>query len=791
MLKHNVLLFFRNIKKYKTTFLINIIGLSSGLACVLLIYLWVHDELNMDTFNEKDSARHVQVIHSYPTSGSFYTNTDGSTPNPLAEALGKEMPEVEYSFPVKADHSYKGILSAGDNNLRAKYQFIGKGYFNVFPGDFIHGNKHEILSGKNEIAISKKLAITLFQSTEKAMGKIVEFKDEGYGGSYTVTGVFNSTSNTSAQFDILFSYELFVGKGYMQWYNGGTQAHLVLKEGVSHDQFNTKLKNFLKTKHKNWNDILYAQPYSEKYLYGKYENGLPMAGRIIYVNLFSIIALFILAIACINYMNFSTAKASRRIKEIGVKKAIGAGRKSLILQYFGESMFMAFLSLIIALVLVVILLPQFNQITGKELTLNLARNVILSILAITTVTGLISGIYPALYLSGFKPVIALKGRFRTNINELWLRKGLVVFQFAISVILIVSMVVIYKQVEFIQTTSLGYNKDHIISFSKEGQLEKDFAPFLSEVKNISGVVKASQMTGDLPGRIGSTHGYTWEGMSEEDKKLKFYQIRGGYDLIELLGITLKDGRNFSKDFSTDKDAIIMNETAVEMINLDNPVGRKFGNLNPNANTKEIIGVIENFHFQSLQEEVRPFFFSLSDRGNNLVVKIQAGTEKKTINQIEELYKRFNPGYPFEYKFLDDNYQTLYASEERITVLSKYFGGIAILISCLGLLGLAIFTASQRRKEIGIRKTLGQKRSRITVLLSSEFAKLVGISILIGLPVAFLLMKDWLSAFAYRIELRIEYFFIAGILTMVVALTTVVTQALRAANRNPIDALREE
>jgi ABC-type antimicrobial peptide transport system permease subunit len=353
------------------------------------------------------------------------------------------------------------------------------------------------------------------------------------------------------------------------------------------------------------------------------------------------------------------------------------------------------------------------------------------------------------------------------------------------------MVVIYKQVEFIQTTNLGYNKDHIISFSKEGQLEKDFAPFLSEIKNISGVIKASQMTGDLPGRVGSTHGYTWEGMSKEDRKLKFYQIRGGYDLIELLGITLKEGRSFSKDFSTDKDAIIMNETAVKMIKLDNLVGRKFGNLNPNANTKEIIGVVENFHFQSLQEKVRPFFFSLSDRGNNLVVKMQAGTEKQTIDQIEKLYTRFNPGYPFEYKFLDDNYQTLYASEERITVLSKYFGGIAILISCLGLLGLAIFTASQRRKEIGIRKTLGQKRSGIIVLLSSEFAKLVGISILIGLPMAFLLMKDWLSGFAYRIELRIEYFFLAALLTMGVALITVVAQALQAANRNPINALREE
>ena len=791
MLKHNLLLFFRDIKKYKTTFLINLVGLSSGLACVLLIYLWVNDELNMNTFNEKDSARHVQVIHTYPTSGTLHTNTNGFTPNPLWMALPKSMPEIEYSFPVKAHPNYKGILSTKNNNIRVKYQFIGKGYFNVFPGDFVHGNKHKVLSDKNEIVISKKLAMSLFQSTEDAMGKTVVLKDEAYGGPYTVTGVFNPNANTSVKFDVLLSYERFLDSDLMQWYNGGTQAHLVLKEGVSLDQFNAKIKNYLKTLSENWNDLLYAQPYSEKYLYGKYENGVPVSGRIIYVRLFSIVALFILFIACINYMNFSTAKASRRVKEIGIKKAIGVKRKSLIIQFFGESIFTAFLSLVIALVLISALLPQFNEISGKQLHLSLITGLIPSILVITILTGLLSGIYPAFHLSGFKSFVALKGKIKNDLSSLWLRKGLVVFQFTISVILIVSVIVFYKQIEFIQTTNLGYNKDHIITFSKEGKLEKNAEAFILKMKDTPGVLNASQMSGDLPGRISSTHGYTWEGMNETDKKLKFYQIRGGYDLIKLLGITLKDGRDFSRDFSTDKDAIIMNETAVKMIGLKNPVGQKFGNLNPNENTKEIIGVVKDFHFQSLQEKMRPFFFSISDYAEKFIVKIQAGTEIETINKIEKIYADFNDGYPFEYSFLDENYQALYASEERITKLSRYFAGIAILISCLGLFGLAIFTAEARKKEIGIRKTLGQKKSRITLLLSNEFAKLVVIAIVIGLPIAFILMKNWLSEFAYKIELRMEYFLLTALLAISVAFVTVASQAVRAANKSPIDVLREE
>lgn len=792
MFKHNLLISFRSFSRFKTTFAINLLGLASGLASALLIYLWVHDEMTMDTFHEQDSDRHVQVIHTYPTSGTYHTSTSGSTPNPLYEALAQQMPEVEYAVPVLAHTNYQGVLSSEGRHERAQYQLIGEGYFKLFPGDFIEGNKHTALSDLGNVAISKNLALSLFQSAEEAMGKTVEFKDKYHGGTYLVTGVFNPSAHASEQYDMLLSYDLYKKDNeLMQWYNSGTQAHLVLNEGVDLDEFNAKLKTYLSTLSKNWKDILYAQPYSEKYLYGKYEEGMPQPGRIIYVRLFSIIALFVLVIACINYMNFSTAKASRRVKEIGVKKAIGAARKSLILQYFSESLFMAFLSLVIAMVLVFLLLPQFNDITGKALTFSFSPNVIAAVLAITAFTGLVSGTYPALYLSGFRSVVALKGQFKSDGKGLWIRKGLVVFQFAISVVLIVSVIVIYKQVEFIQTTNLGYEKDHIITFPKEGKLEEDAAPFFAAIRSIPGVQKASQMSGDLPGRISFSQGFKWEGMSKEDKSLRFYRIWGGYDLIELLDIKLKEGRHFSRDFATDKTAVILNETALQMMKLEDPIGQKIGNFNPRANTYEVIGVVEDFHFQSLQEKMKPLLFYVSEQARKFIIKLEAGTERETLARIEEVYKEFNEGYPFEFKFMDDDYQALYAAEERITVLSKYFAGIAIAISCLGLLALTAFSTQRRFKEIAIRKVLGSSNLGIVRLLSGEFIWLVVLAIVIALPISFYLVQRWLENFAYRISLEPVYFVLAGILMLAVAWLTIMSQTAKSAKVNITETLKGE
>ena len=791
MFKHNMLISLRSFRRYKSTFLINLFGLATGLASVLLIYLWVSDELNTDKFNEKDSERHVQVIHTYPTSGSFHTEVNGATPNPLFERLPKDLPEIEYAFPVMARPEYRGVLSHDNARIRSSYQFIGEGYFNVFPAEFIHGNKFEILKDKGEVAISEKLANTLFESTEAAVGKLVDFKSDYYSGAYLVSGVYRKTDNNSKETDMLFSFDLYRDADLMQWYNSGVQAHLVLNEGVNLEELNAKLRTYLTTLSDNWHDILQAQPYSERYLYGKYVNGLPTAGRVVYVQLFSAIALFILAIACINYMNFSTANAATRIKEIGVKKAIGANRKTLSYQYFSESILMVCLSLAVAFIIAYLLLPQFNTITGKSLTFSLSSEFLIAIGAITLTTGLIAGIYPALLLSGFNPIVALKGKLGDQRKSTWLRKGLVVFQFAVSVILIVSVLVIYKQVEFIQNTNLGYTKDHIISIKKEGKLAENVEPFLNAIKAVPNVINTAQMTGELPGEIAYSQGYKWEGMMDEDKSLRFYQIRGDYNLLAILDVELVAGRNFSRELATDADAVIMNETAIEMMQLENPVGQKLGNFNPRAKTKEIIGVVKDFHFQSLQEKVKPFFFSVSENTQKLIIKLQAGKEQETLAQIEDIYESVNDGYPFEFKFIDDDYQAVYAAEERITVLSKYFASIAILISCLGLLALTSFSTQRRFKEIAIRKVLGSSGSQIVKLLSSEYLLLVMLGIVIALPVGLLLMQHWLSDFAYRIELSPWYFVIAGLVMFVVAWFTVISQTAKSSKVNVTESLRSE
>ncbi|OEK05523.1 hypothetical protein BFP71_09615 [Roseivirga misakiensis] len=791
MFKHTLLLFFRNFKRYRSASLINLFGLSIGLASGLLIYLWVNHEISQGNFNEKDSDRHYQVLSSFVTGDGYETNTKGSTPNPLADAMNEEFPEVDYAIPVATNKFYRGTLAYGANKVDAMPQYIGSAYFNVFPLDFIAGDKSNALRNKNEIIISKKMALNLFASSQEALGKTVKFENEkGFDGTHIVSGVFEKPSHHRAEFDILFSYELFRDQEeLMKWYNGGTQVHLVMTPGVDMDEFNEKIRSFLSTKTQSSLEILFAQRFADRYLYDQYADGRPVGGRIAYVRLFSLVAIFILFIACINYMNFSTAKADRRVKEIGLKKAIGAHRKNLILQHFGESILMSLLALAGALVLVFALLPKFNKVLNQEVTFELNPEIIFGFLTIALITGLISGIYPAIHLSGFKTVVALKGKLSSGFSSLWIRKGLVVFQFAISIILVVSVLVMYKQIEYIQTTDLGYDKDHIVTFPKDGKLKNDFDDFLTEVKKIPGVLKASHMRGVLPGRISYSQGYGWKGMDKsEDWRIRFYQIQGGYDLIELLGIKVIEGRTFSKDFATDKDALILNQAALDIIKYDRPIGEQFY---ANRRMHKIIGVVEDFHYQSLRESIAPFIFSLNDGGDNFLVKMQAGLEKETLENVQELYESFNPGHLFEFNFMDENYQAVYVSEKRINTLAKYFAIVAITISCLGLLALTSFSAQRRTKEIAIRKVLGSSGLGIIYLLSREFALLVLTSILVALPVGYYLMQNWLETFAYRISLKPVHFVLTSILMLVLAWLTVAIQTARSTSVNISESLRNE
>jgi len=786
MFRHNLLVIYRNFKRFKGTFFINLTGLSAGLACSLLIYLWVNDELSIDKFHEKD-AQLFQVMENRVQAHGIQTAL--STSVPLPDALKSEMPEVEYAI---SSHPLEATLSVGTNDVKINGKYAGKDIFNMFSYGLIQGDKNQVLADKNSIVISEKLAQNLFHSTENIIGKSIEFQHEK---QYVVSGVYKGTpSNSSEQFDFVLSFEVLkdLYSNNDNWGNTGPHAFVLLKKGTDVNQFNKKIADFVKIKSNNEviHRTLFVRPYSDGYLYGRYENGLPAGGRIEYVRLFSIIAVFILMIACINFMNLSTAKASGRMKEVGIKKAIGAYRETLIYQYLGESMLISFLSLFLAILLVVLAIPQFNEITGKQLSIPLDPKLIFSLLGVIIITGIISGSYPALYLSGFNPIAVLKGKLNISTGEVWARKGLVVFQFTISVILIVSVVVVYKQVEFVQSENLGYNKDNIVYFPREGKMGNDatMETFLSEARNIPGVVHASSIGHDMTGHNSGTFGVEWEGKSE-DNKTEFENVGVNYDMMQTLGIQLKEGRLFSKDYSADSTKIIFNESAIKFMGLKDPVGKM---VKLWGQDMQIVGVAKDFHFESLHENVKPLFFRLKPGGTYLVMaKIQPGKEKVVLSEFEELYRKFNPGFSFDYKFLDQEYQAQYAAEQRVAALSRYFAGLAILISCLGLFGLAAFTAERRLKEIGIRKVLGSSVFSIVYLLSSDFSKLVFAAILIALPVSYFLTDYWLDSFALHISLEVWYFIGAGVSALLIAWLTVGMQAVKAANVNPLECLKSE
>jgi predicted permease len=787
MFRHNLLLTYRNFKRYKSSFLINLIGLSTGLACTFLIYLWVSDELNVDRFNSKDNRLFRAMEHRVRATGIW---TSPTTPGPLAEALTGDMPEVEHA--ITATWSQSTTLSLGDKNITTDGRFVGKDFFNMFSYELIAGDANQVLKDKNSIVISDVLARKLFNTTENLIGKAIDYQHES---QLQITGIFKSMPvNASDQFEFVASFEKYrEGEDWLlSWGNTGTQTLVLLKPGVDVNAFNKKIADYIKVKTNNeiTYRTLFLKGYADNYLYGKYENGVLVGGRITYVKLFSIIAVFILLIACINFMNLSTARASRRVKEVGIKKAIGAGRKALIFQYIGESMVMSFLSLLVAMVLVYIFLSQFNIITGKHLSFELDSNRILLFLGVTVFTGIVAGSYPALYLSGFNPATVLKGKLSSSFGELMARKGLVVFQFAISVLFIVSVVVVYKQIEFVQSTNLGYNKNNLVYFNLSGALSKteNQEIMIEEMKKIPGIENVSSTNHNLTGHNGGTSGVEWEGKNPEDRT-EFERMVGNYDLIETLGIQMAEGRSFSRNFGTDSSAIIFNQKGIDFMGMKDPIGKV---VKLWGEDRHIIGVVNDFHYESLHENFKPVFFILDpNRTYRIMARITAGKEKETISSIESLYKKLNPGFLFEYNFLDTVYQSQYENEQRVAILSKYFAGLAILISCLGLFGLAAFTAERRLKEMGIRKVLGSSELGIVYLLSSDFTKIVFVAIVIALPISYFMARYWLDGFAFSVPLQPWYFIAVGVLAMVIAWLTVGTQAIRAARVNPTLCLKNE
>ncbi|WP_234573181.1 ABC transporter permease [Rhodohalobacter sp. 614A] len=783
MLTNYIKTAFRTFKRHKSSFFINVIGLSIGMACSILILLWVMDEMNVDRFHA-DADQIFQVMEHQSYSDEIMTTL--STPGILAPALKDEVPEFEYVATYTWNVEF--LFTKDEKSLKENGLYARPDFFHILDINLLHGNRDELINSPKTIAISKELAVKYF-NRENVLGESITIDGTEL---HTITGVFEKLPESSSiEFDYVLPFEDWLERNEwaQQWGNNGPRSIAKLYPGTNIAALNNKISNFIKNKDEDDSNVeLFVYPFKERYLYGQFENGVVAGGRIEYVRLFTIVAIFILLIACINFMNLSTAKATKRAREVGIRKSIGASKASLIGQFIGESMIITFFSLIISIFLVEMSLPIFNDLTDKAIEVNyLEANLLMIFIGTALVTGLIAGSYPAFYLSSFEAVKTLKGTLKSSGGEVFARKGLVIFQFTLSVVLIISTVIIYKQIQYTQTKNLGYQNENLITFTMEGDVQNQWNSFQNRLKTIPEVINVSRASASFMGRNSNTSGLDWPGKDPETLIL-FENVGVDYGLIETMGFELLSGRTHSEEFGADSSRIVINETAAAVMGLGNPVGELITLWDEET---EIIGVVKDFHFQTLRSEIAPLFFRLADYSDLAYVRIGSVNIQSTLAQIEDVYKEFNPTYPFAYEFMDQQYAALYRSEQRIGDLAKYFSIFAIIISCLGLFGLSAFTAEQRAKEIGVRKVLGASIQNLVLLLTKDFTKLVIISIGIAIPLSWWLMNKWLSDFAYQSGMEWWIFALSGILAIVIAWLTLSWQSIKAALVNPVQSLKSE
>jgi predicted permease len=790
MIKNYFKTAWRNLIANKTHSFVNIAGLSIGVACSLLIFLWIQNELSVDAFHKNNTRLYKVFEREY-----YKDHIDGNydMPGLLADEVKKNIPEVEDAIMMSEDNS-EVALQAGKKILKVDGMAAGKSLFTMFSYPLLLGSPANALSAKENMAISEKTAKNFFGTPEKAIGKTIRFNNKR---EFIITAVFKDLpQNVSRRFDYVISWEAFLDeRPWMQeWGNSGPQCFVLLSPNANAALVDKKFTHFLDTYNKDQSDAYHIQlglqKFDEVYLHNHFEEGKVAGGRIEYVKLFSIIAVFILLIACINFMNLTTARSVKRAKEVGVRKAIGAVRFSLIRQFISESLLLAAFAVTIGLLLMILLLPLFNEVTQRQMQLPFDKlSFWLQILAITLITGFISGIYPAWYLSSFNPVKALKGTAKLSAGAVWFRKGLVVFQFVFSFVLITGTIVVSRQISFIQAKNIGYDKDNLIYVPLEGDLVTKYSTFKTEAEKLQGIQSISRISDDPSDLDQQTTGVDWEGR-QPDTKISFEHQGVGYDFVSTMKLSMADGRDFSKSFTTDNDGYILNETAVRDINYKNPVG-KF--ITVNGNKGKIIGVIKDFNFRSLHEQIQPMIlrFGEYDNHGSILLRIEAGKTKETLAGITKLCKELNPAFPITYFFMDKEYWKLYQAEQVIGKLSNVFAGLAIFISCLGLLGLIMFTAEQRTKEIGIRKELGASVNSIIQLLSADLFKLVIIAVLIASPIAWWAMTGWLNNYAYKINISWWMFGLATALVVFITAFTISFQAIKAAMANPVKSLRSE
>ena len=787
MIKNYFKIAWRNLWKNKAFSAINILGLALGLTCGILISLWIKDEYSIDSFHTDGHRNYIVVSREYmdgEASGSY------DTPGLLGEELKRVMPEVELACNYASNHYY--TLSTGNKKIKAGGNFAGKDFFKIFSYPLLDGTIETSLNSPESIAISQKMAKNLFGSADAAINKMLKF--ENYK-MLKVTAVFaDIKSNSSERFEYLINWNLFVEREpwTKDWHNSGPTTFLQLRKDANLALVENKLQHFIQGYDKDYSDIdrleLGLQRYDEKYLHSNFKGGYLSGGRIEYIRLFSLVAIGILLIACINFMNLSTAQSIKRAKEIGVRKVIGAIRPALIAQFLSEALLYTLLSVLTSLLLIILTLPAFNNLTDKYIILPFNDYLFWICLAVLTIiAGFLAGSYPALLLSSFKPITVLKGGSKLAFGLGWFRKGLVVFQFVLSIIFIVGMIIISNQVNYIQTKSLGYHKNNLIYMPLSGNLGTHFNLFKNEALKLSGITEISEMS-QRPVEIeNTTSGVEWEGKLPNTRP-NFTQVSVGYDFIKTMQAQIVLGRDFSKNFA-DSTNYLINEVALNKIGYKNPIGKPLTFWGVKGT---IVGVVKDFHFNSLHVAIEPIIIRLTkEHWGVALIRTQPGKTQVALRGLEKLHQKLNPEFPFSYQFAEEEYAFLYKSEQVVQKLSTYFSFLAIFISCLGLLGLVIFTTEQRTREIGIRKVLGASVLSLLRLLSKELLVLVLLAFVIATPVSWLVMNSWLENFQYRVSVGWSVFALAGISAFATAILTVSFQAIKAAVANPVKSLRTE
>ncbi len=790
MIRNYIKTAYRSLKKNRGYSFLNIFGLAIGITCAALIFLWVENEVGYDAVNvKKDRLFIVRENQKYDT----YVFTHSSTPGIMAPELQSVLPGIANT--CRASEGGTTLLFAqGDKSVFATGKYVESSIFSMFTLQFVQGNAASAFSQLYSVVITETAAKKFFGNEKNVIGKALRVDNKQ---NYIVTGVLKDLpANTSVQFEWLMPFKIYFDQSpwLKSWGNNSLSTYVELKPGINPEVINKQIHNYIQKHEPASISHLFLFPMTRWHLYDSFKDGKETGGgQIEYVRLFTVVAWIILFIACINFMNLATARSEKRAREVGVRKVLGALKKSLIAQFIGEAVFMSLVSAFIALLLVSITLPAFNTLVQKQLTLGLNNPYhLLSLLLIALVCGIIAGSYPSLYLSSFNPVSVLKGIKMKDGWAAMVRKGLVVVQFTASIILIISTIIVYQQIQHIKSRNLGFNKDNLLEIGLQGKIAESFDPIKQELLNTGRIENVALADHSIIYGGNNTSGMTWDGKAAGSQVL-ISQRYVTTEFMETSGLKILDGRNLAATDTGRPIRMVITQSFAKLMGKGSAIGKTV-HYEGDTTKATVIGVVNDYVYGNMYGKPDPVMFFATAPKNAAVMYVRIkpqGDIQKSLAAIQGILKKYNPAYPFDYRFVDDQFNQMFLSEMLVSKLSRVFASLAIIISCLGLFGLAAYTAERRTKEIGIRKVLGASVASVTTLLSKDFLILVIISCLVAFPLAYVKMYTWLKGYQYHIDIQWWVFAAAGFTAIVIALVTISFQSIKAALMNPVKSLRSE